>query len=151
MGRGEGMDQSCIFGQQAEGGERGDEEGRLQLRPRSSGPIFARRHPDNVGFRNGAFGENVDQQQEQMNPWNTSSFQRGDVLTSKTGIFGSQARSEGLRGFSITTRSRTCSASSTSSSSSSCSSCCSSCSSCSSQEATGWSSRSPPKELYKYI
>merc|ERR1719352_2255640 len=126
------MDQSCIFGQ-AEGDERGNEEGRLQLRPRSLGPIFASRHPDNVGFRNGAFGENVDQQ-EQMNPWNTSSFQRGDVLTSKTGIFGSQARSEGSRGFSITTRSRTCSASSTSSTSStsssnSCSSCCSSCSS----------------------
>ena len=80
------MEQSCIFGQ-AEG-ERGDEEGRLQLRPRSSGPIFASRHPNNVGFRGGAFGENVDQQ-EQMNTWNTSSSQRGDVLTSKTGIFGS--------------------------------------------------------------
>ena len=146
------MEQSCIFGQGE--GERGDEGGRLQLRPRSSGPIFASRHSDNVGFRGGAFGENVDQQ-EQMNTWNTSLFQRGDVLTSKTGIFGSQARSEGLGGFSVNLRSRTCSASSTSSTSSSCSSnscsSCSTCSSCSSQEAKGWSSRSPPKELYKYI
>merc|ERR1711974_462476 len=127
-------DESCIFGRASE--ERGEEdEGVLQLRPRSSGLIFTLRHPDNVDFRSSAFGKN---QEEQRNTWNASSNQRGDVLTSKTGIFGSQARSKGLRGFSIKSKSGTSSTSS-------------SFSSCSSQEAKGWSSRSPPKELYKYI
>ena len=126
------MNQSCIIGGAME--ERGEEDGGgIQLRPRSLGLVFTLRHPDNVGLR-GGFGK-----QEQMNTWNASSFQRGDVLTSKTGIFGSQAGSERLRGFSI----NSCSTGSCSTYSS--------CSSCSSQEAKGWSSRSPPKELYKYI
>ena len=132
---GDGVNQSCIIGGAME--ERGEEDGGgIQLRPRSLGLVFTLRHPDNVGLR-GGFGK-----QEQMNTWNASSFQRRDGLTSKTGIFGSQAGSERLRGFSIN-----------SCSTGSCSSCStySSCSSCSSQEAKGWSSRSPPKELYKYI
>merc|ERR1739838_454401 len=114
------MEQSCIFGRATE--ERGDEdEGGLRLRPRSSGLIFRSRHPENVNTRN-AFGKNVDQQ-EQINPWSASSlerlfFQRGDVLTSKTGIFGSQAGSDGLTGFSINPRSRSCSMCSTNSTSS---------------------------------
>ena len=139
--------QSCNFGQ-TQTTERREGEGRLQLRRRSTGPIFASQHPDNVGFR-GSFDQRKGDQQDRTTTWSASSFQgQGeDVLTSKTGIFGSQAGSYDIRGFSTNSRSRTCSTCSTSSTSSTNSSC----SSCSSHEAKGWSSRSPPKELYKYI
>ena len=149
--------QSGMFGQTA---ERREGEGRLQLRRRSTGPIFASQRPDNVGFR-GSFDQRKSDQQDRINTWSESSFQgQGeDVLTSKTGIFGSQAGSYDMRGFTTSSRSRTCStcssssfsSSSSSSSTSSSSSAYSSCSSCSSPEAKGWSSRSPPKELYKYL
>ena len=136
---GDGVAQSCNF---VETTERREGEGGLQLRRRSSGSIFGSQHPDNVGFRS-SFDQRKGGQQDRTNTWSRSSFQgQGeDVLTSKTGIFGSQAGCYDMRGFSTNSRSRTCSTCSTSSSSSS----------CSAHEAKGWSSRSPPKELYKYI
>ena len=154
----DGVDQSYILGKKTtkEGGREGKEM--LQLRPRSSGPIFASRHSHNVGVSGSFLGtQRKGDQQDRINTWSKPSLQGKDVLTNKTGVFGSQAGSFDMKGFSAISRSRTCSTCSTSSTSScssfctnSCSSC-TFCTSCSSHEAKGWSSRSSPKEIFKYI
>ena len=146
------------------------------LRP---GPIFARRHfpnkpitfgseakvgnlskrqPDKITFP-GEF--NKVEQQDQVNTGSVSSFQRENVPTSKIstetlksqvwfdgpptsiGTFGDQIRFDGLRGSS----SNSCSTNSVSTNTFSTNLC----TTCSSREAKGWSSKSPPKKIYKYI